>query len=158
MPQLLRRIAAKISNRFFSGTSSPRVNSCVPIRVTLNAPVASGKLTLEAVPLSIIGETVDLSLTGISFNVPSVRIREHYLVAEDRTLLAELELPNGRVSMTVRGLRYERLDNDDASAKYMIGATIIEILKSDLERYKDFLSQKKRRSKSNSLALNITKN
>jgi hypothetical protein len=132
---------------------------CLPIRITLQPPAVSGKLTLQPEPLSIIGETRDMSETGISFVVPAVRIREHYLVAEERTLLAEVELPDGRVSMTIQGLRYDPLEFADSTAKYLIGAAIRNIQKSDLERYREFLkhSVRKNGSKAAALQLNITK-
>ena len=93
-----------------------------------------------AANLSVRGETKDLSSSGIAFIVPSIRLREYYLVGENRTLNVELNLPGGKLKMQVVGMRYEQLGDEHSSATtYMIGAHITQITAGDREIYEEFL-------------------
>lgn len=93
--------------------------------------------------LSIQGETRDLSTTGISFVVPSIRLREYYLVGDDHTLRAELQLPNGKIKVFLKGQRYEQVGKHISTAQYLVGASILKISAGDKEIYKEFLHDKK---------------
>lgn len=93
-----------------------------------------------AVNLSVRGETKDLSISGIAFIVPSIRLREYYLVGENRALNAELNLPGGKLKLQLVGMRYEQLGDEHSSAtSYMIGAHITQITDADREVYEEFL-------------------
>jgi len=105
--------------------------------------------------LSIQGETKDLSTTGISFIVPTIRLREHYLVGEDHTLRAELKLPNGKIKVFLKGQRYEQIGQDVSNARYLVGTSILKISSGDKETYEEFLQNKKHRT--GSLELEVGK-
>ena len=80
----------------------------VPIKIWFEPEYKTGKLQMPAENLFVWGETHDLSRSGIAFVVPSIRIKENYLVgAGTRPLNAELDLPNGRAQMQLSGRRYE---------------------------------------------------
>ena len=85
------------------------------------------------------GETTDMSHSGIAFVVSSIRIKENYLVGEGRVLNAELDLPNGKVSMKIVGQRYEPVGEHISTARYLVGASISEITDENREAYDDFL-------------------
>lgn len=104
--------------------------------------------------LSILGETKDLSATGIAFIVSSIRLKEHYLVGEGRTLNAELDLPGGKIRMQVIGQRHEQFGEHISTARFLIGAKITKMSEQDREAYEDFLRYGKKHLKQ-SLALNI---
>lgn len=96
--------------------------------------------TNASVPLSIRGNTKNLSVAGIAFVVPSIRLREYYLVGENRLLDAELNLPDGKVKMQLVGQRYEQLGDEHSSTTcYLIGASIVEMADDDRRIYEDFL-------------------
>ena len=57
----------------------------------------------------IIGETVDLSRTGIGFVVPSIRAKEKYLVGQERHVNVEIDLPTGKVNEGASGNDTKRL-------------------------------------------------
>ena len=96
--------------------------------------------------LFVCGETLDLSITGISFTVPSIRIRETYLVGENRTLNAELDLPGGKMHIQIVGRRYEQIGEHLSVSRYFIGAKILQILPEDVETYQHFLHYGKKDS------------
>ncbi len=90
--------------------------------------------------LCVRGETKDLSNTGVAFIVPSIRLREYYLVGENRVLEAELNLPDGKVKMQIIGERYEQLSDEHSSTtSYLIGARIAEMSCGDRDVYEQFL-------------------
>lgn len=103
----------------------------------------------------ISGETADLSRSGIAFVVPSVRIKENYLVGGGRVLNAELDLPNGKVSMKIVGQRYERVGELTSTARYLVGASIKEMTDENREAYNDFLRHTDKKGTADSLKFGI---
>lgn len=98
--------------------------------------------------LSITGETKDLSHSGIAFVVSSIRIKENYLVGEGRTLNAELDLPNGKVTLRIVGQRYEQIGEHISVSQYLIGAKILFMTEENRETYEHFLRYGKKIKKS----------
>ena len=62
----------------------------------------------DAKTVRIKAETRDLSSSGVAVIVPTIRLREKYLVGEERTIYAELDLPNGKIRVELVGARYEQ--------------------------------------------------
>jgi hypothetical protein len=87
----------------------------------------------------IIGETVDVSRNGVAFSVPFIRIKEKYLVNQDRTLNVEIELPSGKVFMQLVGKRYEKVGMHSSQERFLVGAAITSLIGADKELYEDFL-------------------
>jgi c-di-GMP-binding flagellar brake protein YcgR len=87
------------------------------------------------------GHTLDISSTGIALIVPTIRIGEHYLVGENRTLNVKLELPTGPVEMKVNPIRYESLEEHKTETGYLIGARISEMTQADRARLDEYLLQ-----------------
>ena len=98
-------------------------------------------------PVFMTGETHDLSHSGIAFVVSSIRVMENYLVGQDRVLIAELDLPGGKIVMKVIGRRYEQIGVHLSTEKYLVGAEIIEISEQDREAYDHFLKFGRPRTK-----------
>ena len=69
----------------------------------------------------------------------SIRLREYYLVGENRILDAELDLPNGKAKMKLIGQRYEQVGEHLSVNKYLIGATILDMTPIDRDLYNEFL-------------------
>jgi hypothetical protein len=93
------------------------------------------------------GHTVDLSPNGMAFIVPAITLGEHHLVAENRSLNIQLELPPGPVEMQVVPVRYERLEEDASETGYLIAVKIVGMSESDRARYTEYvltLLQRKR--------------
>ena len=119
---------------------SARHNREVPIKLSFEPSGKTGKLSEPPQVIFITGETKDLSCSGIAFIVSSIRIKENYLVGENRMLNAELDLPGGKVSMKVVGQRYEPIDDAHLSVgKYLVGASIIQMNEESREVYEHFL-------------------
>lgn len=116
-----------------------RRNLQVPINVSFVPENNTGRLTMKREVFCIKGATKDLSATGIAFLVDSIRLREYYLVGENRVLNAELDLPNGKVMMQIVGQRYEQVGEHLSVNKYLIGATILDMTPREREIYDEYL-------------------
>lgn len=137
---MIRKLIARFNKSITERVHSARFDFEVPISISFEPNHKTGKLTpLEN--LSLKGVSHDLSESGIAFVVPAIRLKENYLVGENSTLRAELDLPNGRVRMIVVGQRYEQLtDEHTSTTKYLIGAKIVSMNDADKEIYEYFLN------------------
>lgn len=159
MSKKLRKFVSSISDQIRSRINSSRRDLNVPISISFEPENNTGRLTIKREILSIKGETKDLSATGIAFLVDSIRLREHYLVGEDRILDAELDLPNGKIRMKLIGQRYEQVGQHLSVSQYLIGATIKSMTPLDKDLYEEFLryGNKLKDDKNKSLELGINK-
>lgn len=139
MSDVIRRFISKLNLSFVENRSARRCSLQVPVKITIEPDEACGKLTVKRESLSTSGETKDLSKTGIAFIVSSIRLREYYLVGENRTLQAELDLPNGKIRMQVVGVRYEQIGIHDSTVNYLVGAKILFITPLEKEIYEEYL-------------------
>lgn len=119
---------------------APRLKVSVPVKVWLEPRRRAGALELPGRVYSMFGQTANLSLTGIAFTVPSIRIEENYLVGDERVLNIELDLPVGRVSMKGIGRRYERLGDGVSCSKYVIGVHILTMSDEQRRLYEAFVA------------------
>ena len=85
------------------------------------------------------GYTRDISGDGLAIVVPSIHIEGHYLVGEGRTLVVELQLPDGPVHINIVPVRYERMDEDETATGYLIGSRITEINDPDRKRFMAYI-------------------
>lgn len=122
-----------------SRISPSRRNLQVPISVSFEPETNTGRLTVKREILSIKGETKDLSATGIAFVVDSIRLREFYLVGENRVLDAILELSGVKIRMKLLGQRYEQFGEHLSVHKYLIGASIQSMNQLDRDIYDEYL-------------------
>ena len=127
----------------------------VPIKLSFEPNGDTERLNSPPKIIYITGETSDLSHSGIAFIVASIRIRENYLVGEGRILNAELDLPNGIISMKIVGQRYERVGEHVSTARYLVGASIREMSAENREVYNDFLRLSGNKGNTGSLKFGI---
>ncbi|HEY0429852.1 MAG TPA: hypothetical protein VGC76_18865 [Pyrinomonadaceae bacterium] len=154
---MLRKLIAKFNKSLTERVVSTRHNYEVPIKIWIEPDRITGKLQKSVEYLSISGETKDLSKTGIAFVVSAIRLREYYLVGENRTLNAELDLPGGKILMQIVGQRYEQVGQHISEARFLIGAAIQRMSREERDAYEEFLQYGKKRGKTKGLALGIDK-
>lgn len=138
---MLRELVARFSSTIAERRASVRRKYSVPIKVCFapeKSPVRRAGPCEEAF---LSGETTDVSETGLGFVVASIRIKEKYLVGQDRPLNVELDISGRRIRLLVRGVRYERIGIHLSDERYMIGAEIIEVNAEDQQAYTRFLKQ-----------------
>jgi hypothetical protein len=154
---MLRKLISKFNKSITKRVVSARHNYEVPIKIWIEPDRLTGKLQTSLQHLSISGETKDLSKTGIAFIVPAIRLREYYLVGENRMLNAELDLPGGKIRMQIIGQRYEQVGQHISEARFLIGASIQRMSLEEREAYEEFLQYGKRHGKAKGFELGIDK-
>jgi hypothetical protein len=141
---MLREIVSRFNRTLVERRASVRRRFEVPVKVCF-APMADGVNRPNSCDEAFLsGETVDMSETGIGFLVSSIRIKERYLVGQERALNVELDLAGKRVRMRVLGVRYERVGIHVSVEKYLVGAAIIEMDEADRAAYERFLDNGKK--------------
>ena len=140
---MIRKLVSRLNRSVTKQIVAQRRELHLPVKISITPDRTTGRLSSTGnapEPLSIRGETKDLSKTGISFIVSAIRIKEYYLVGENRPLSAELDLPDGtKLKMQVVGQRYEQINIHDSISEYFIGAKITQMKADEREVYEDFL-------------------
>ncbi len=143
---MIRDWISNFSKSVNKHTVARRREMSVPIKITFDVDRNMGNLQ-PFNNLFIMGKTTDISSSGIGFIVSSIRLKEFYLVGEDRVLNAELNLPNGKIAMQMQGKRYEQIGNKHLSiSEYIIGAKIVRISDDDLLVYDECLKGKRHKT------------
>lgn len=129
---MLRELVSRFSSTMAQRRASARKGYNVPVKVCFapekNSPVKSHGRCEEAF---LSGETIDISETGVGFVVSSIRIKEKYLVGQDRVLNVELDLSGTKIRIQVRGMRYERIGVHLSTERYLVGASIVAVNEED---------------------------
>ena len=133
--ELITRFNRSLSERMVAA----RRRHTAPIKVWFDADVNSERAQELARTACILGETVDISRSGIGFLVPSIRLKEKYLVGQDRSLNIEIDLPTGKVHLRAIGRRYEKVGIHISTERFLVGAQIMELNDADKENYETFL-------------------
>ncbi len=139
---MIRKLVSRLNKSFTKQIVAQRREFHLPIKISIMPDRNTGRLSGAATPemLSIRGETKDLSKTGIAFIVSAIRIKEYYLVGQDHSLNAEVELPDGtKIKMQIVGQRYEQINIHDSVSEYFIGANIKQMSADDREIYEYYL-------------------
>ena len=144
---MLRELISKFNRSLTKSVVSFRKSYNAPIKVWFEPDRSTGRLAPANESIFAMGETRDLSRTGIAFLMSSIRIKEKYLVGQDRILNAEIDLPTGKVRMQLLGKRYERVGKHISIEKFLIGAEIVKMTAENKEAYEQFLRYAGRRKK-----------
>lgn len=137
-----RSLATRLINSLSRFSQSPRRAIKVPISVSLDIERKNGDPHLDLKLLTVNGLTQEISKSGIDFVVPFIRLGDHHLAGhggEQKQLKLVLEMPNGRVRMTVVTKQYQMIEMHSSVQNYLIGTEIVDIYKGDVERYENFL-------------------
>lgn len=141
---MLRELVSRFSVTWVERRASLRKKFQVPVKVCFAPEKNPNNVTRTCEDLFLAGETVDLSDTGIGFLVASIRIKEKYLVGQERLLNVELELAGKKVRMQVLGKRYEPVGIHDSTERYLVGAAITDMSPEDRQKYEYFLANGKK--------------
>jgi hypothetical protein len=136
---MLRELINKLSRSVSEQMVPSRRPYAAPLKVWFDPDVQSERAMDAARAACIMGETVDMSSSGIGFNVPFIRLKEKYLVNQDRVLNVEIDLPGGRVFMRVLGRRYEKVGMHSSVERFVVGASIESISEADKDLFETFL-------------------
>ena len=149
--ELITRFNRSLSERMVSA----RRRHTAPMKVWFDPDGNTERARDAARAACILGETVDISRTGIAFLVPSIRVKEKYLVGHERNLNIEIDLPTGKVHLTAVGRRYEKVGMHISTERFFVGAHILNLTDVDKEIYETFLRNGNRRGKNTAASLEL---
>lgn len=129
MPEFVRIIAARLRHFVADRRSAKRISK----RLRCTVGLAAGRVETRGPKLdaSLEGYTYDLSTSGLGLLMPAIHIKGRYLTGAGSKLFILLELPEAPILLQGVAERYERLEQDDAEMKYMLGIRITEISDQD---------------------------
>ena len=136
---MIRELINKFSRSLSERTVSSRRHHQAPIKIWFDPDIKSERALEAAKAACVLGNTVDISRTGIAFLVPSIRVKEKYLVGHERVLNAEIDLPSGKILMRLMGKRYEMVGEHSTTERFHVGAHIVEIAGDSKENFNTFL-------------------
>jgi hypothetical protein len=110
-----------------------------PIKIWFDPETHCERAIEAARAACILGETVDISRTGFGFVVSFIRLKEKYLVGQERMLNVEIDLPNGKVFLRAIGRRYEKVGQHVSTERFLVGVQITSLVGQDRETYETFL-------------------
>ena len=144
---MLRELINKFNSSLSERMVAARRQHKAPIKVWFDPELNTERSLEQARAACLWGETIDISRTGVGFLVPSIRVKEKYLVGHERPLNVEIDLPTGKVYMRMIGKRYEKVGIHISTERFLVGAHIISLSGQDLENYEAFLRNGNRRTK-----------
>jgi PilZ domain-containing protein len=137
---MIRDAVLKVTRTIAEMRSSARKKYRLPMKVWFEPEVNTVNFVSPNLGIFLLGRTRDLSTTGISFFVPAIRIKEDYLVGQERVLNVEIDLAGRKVRMKVLGRRYEPTESQITEDKFVVGAQIIEMCNEDRRTYEHFMA------------------
>lgn len=116
------------------------------VRLPLSVSLLDGRTMTVSDPYApaMAGYLRDISKTGISLVVPSIRFGDRFLLSGHDPLRVRVELPGGAVNIQVSPVRYDRLEEEQSERRYLIGARITEMTASDREHLTRYIQQLKK--------------
>jgi hypothetical protein len=138
--KMIRNAVLKVTRTIAEMRSSARKKYRLPMKVWFEPQVNTVNFVSPNAGIFLLGRTRDLSSTGISFFVPAIRIKEDYLVGQERILNIEIDLAGRKVRMKAIGRRYEPTESEVTDDKFVVGAEITEMRDEDRRTYEHFLN------------------
>ncbi|MEQ1922381.1 MAG: PilZ domain-containing protein [Pyrinomonadaceae bacterium] len=136
---MIRSLISKFSRSLTERMVSSRRGHQAPIKIWFDPDIKTERALEAARAACVLGHTVDISRTGIAFLVPSIRVKEKYLVGHERMLNVEIDLPAGKINMRVMGKRYEMVGEHSTTERFHVGAHIVEVASESKENFDTFL-------------------
>lgn len=136
---MIRELISRFNRSWSEQMVSARRRQTSPVKIWFDPDINTELGRERARNACILGETVDLSKTGIGFVVPAIRVKEKYLVGQVRRLHIEIDLPGGKVYMNGVGRRYEKVGQHISTERFLVGVEITELRGQDKEIYENFL-------------------
>lgn len=139
MVRLLNAIVGRAKRFLGDHVHAPRHYMRLPLFVSL---IESKKPSGNGSTSSIMsGYLRDISKTGLSLVVPSLRFGNHCLIGGNYPLRVTVQLPNGVANIQVTPVRYDRLKEENLARSYVIGARITEIKEPDRKHLIQYIQQ-----------------
>lgn len=113
------------------------------VRLPMSVSLLYFKTAKVCVPCSpfVRGYLRDVSKTGLSMIVPSLKFGRYFLLEGNYPLGVTIETPDGVVNIQVAPVRYDKLDEKPGEHGYLIGARITHITDADRKHLASYIRQ-----------------
>ena len=142
VPRVLRSLMAHAHDLLINRVRVRRSG----MRLPLNLALIDSKARGEKPSLSLAGFLHDISKTGLSLVVPSVRFGDRYPVGDHYSLRIRIQLPKKIVDIRATPVRYNKLSETKGEQGYLIGARITQLDASDRRQLNRHLQQVRKRN------------
>jgi hypothetical protein len=116
-----------------------RYEARLPFLVTLlGSRKGSAARSAKEAP-TLLGFTRDLSETGMTLLLPSLRLGGAYLTDIESYLEVKLELPGGAITIRTASVRFEQLPRREADCSYLLAVRIVNMQHDERDRYIAYL-------------------
>jgi hypothetical protein len=152
---MIRKLIDRFSRKLAENSVPNRRRHRAAVKVWFQPDINTDNEREKARLAFIAGETIDLSRTGVAISTPVIRLKEKYLVGQQRKLNLEISLPTGKVNLCAIGKRYEKIGTDINNERFLVGLQILNCSDTDREAYNTFL---RKGGRMNSAASAVTLN
>jgi hypothetical protein len=115
------------------------------MQLPLNVSISETKLNGEQPSTTTPGYLNDISKTGLSLVIPSIRFGDRYPVGDNYTLRIKIQLPHKLITIAATPIRYNRLGEIANEHRYLIGARITRMDALDRKHLTRHIKQLKKR-------------
>lgn len=114
-----------------------RRKAALPVKLPVGVSVPNEKLDPEAdeYPLPILGQTRDLSETGLSLLLPTLDLGREQINAANFPLRLVLSLPGGIAVVQANAVRADEVLTPEGERGFVVGARITKMNERDRKRY-----------------------
>jgi hypothetical protein len=129
----MRKLPNSIMSRVYSFLSNNVHARRYEMRLPLRVSLLDSRRNAQRMNASsaMTGYLRDISKTGLSLLVPSLRFGDNFLVSGHYPLHVLVELPTGVVNIHIKPVRYDKVYEKQTDRKYLIGARIMKMTESD---------------------------
>ncbi len=152
---MIRELISKLNRSWSDRSIAPRRRHAAVMKVWFDPDSNTELARQSARAACIFGETLDISRTGVGFLVPAIRLKEKYLVGQERSLNIEIDLPTGKIQMKAIGCRYEKVGVHISTERFLVGAHITSLEGADRENYEAFLKRRNLGARSATASLEL---
>jgi len=141
MVRVLNAIVNRAHRLLGAYVHAPRHNMRLPLYVSL---VESKRFSVNVSSTTTMsGYLRDISKSGLSLVVPSLRFGNRCLISGHYPLRVTVQLPSGLANIQVTPVRYDRLKEENLARSYVIGARITQITEPDRKHLIQYIQQVK---------------
>jgi hypothetical protein len=141
MVRLLNAMVGRARKFLGTHVHATRHDMRLPLYVSLLDSKRASARTASSSTMT--GYLRDISRTGLSLVVPSLRFGNHCLISGHYPLRVTVQLPTGVANIQVAPVRYDRLKEGQLERRYLIGARIIQITDPDRKNLIQYIQQSK---------------
>lgn len=141
MVRLMNAIVSRAQRLLGQYVHAPRHYMRLPLYVSLiDSKKTSANMSSSS---TMSGYLRDISKTGLSLVVPSLRFGNRCLISGHYPLRVTVQLPNGVANIQVAPVRYDRLKDEHLARSWVIGARITQITEPDRQHLIQYIKQVK---------------